>query len=595
MSKPPDSDSNKRGAHDEGDSIKNSGEAPPKRCFLVTIAISKYENEGVVNLDNPVPDAERLIESLTQEYMFQGPIESVEKIEEIKRDIQAGGAGNKYEKGLCIKVHNESAIIKNINKTLDLIFEMIKGEDDLLIFYAGHSYKGESKDPIQSTYWALYNSDIPDKEKDDNYPTYYNYGSLVNKINKISEKCRNILLINDTCFGARVLHAGDRSGEGDAAEYAYCYRAITSGAPYQTVSDGKKGKGSPFIEQLINALKISYNENVSSEKLFNTIKPKLEEVGQISEYGPLLLTKKGRGHFRLYLKNQVDVKLPNHIEITRMLVSDLDFKEQASLFEDDEKGFYHKEHFFNFLVLAGVPENGHMMLLKKILPAKLMNRLDYSIIRILLDNSENGHVTNPTVWKSLSVQLKNSINGNIIPVTSDDLSIWPSSLTEALLHGIKDKNLLIIFEVNNHLLNEPEGIESQVITFWEGFNSKLKEYNDLDENSVPQRLFFVVFDYRGEEANKAWKRLETKLRSQIHQNSKLFLFPPFKNLDERIWSNWVQKLDPDLRNPIENKFDNNCCRIKPAVKKICLEYGFGRRTDIDPYHIIFETDNFSFK
>jgi hypothetical protein len=195
-----------------------------RKDYALFFATDIYDYWG--DLVNPVYDANTIAHELKEKYGFETEI-----IE------------NATQEEILLK-------IKDYSK------RSYKQQDQLFIFFAGHGHFDEA---FGEGYVVAKNSVESDKAK----TTYISHSNLRSYINNIS--CAHILLTMDVCFGgtldpqiARVRGKAEyelNDNEFLARKLAKKTRRYLTSGGKEYVSDGVRGKHSPFAAQLLEALK----------------------------------------------------------------------------------------------------------------------------------------------------------------------------------------------------------------------------------------------------------------------------------------------------------------------------------------------------
>jgi len=199
------------------------------KYYALVIGNNNYPNPGIPNLENPISDAESLINTLTTKYSF-----------DIK-DI----------------VFLQNATRIEIIEHFDLFARKITPQDNFLVFYAGH---GKWDPDIEQGYW------LPVDAKAESSANWISNSDIRDKIKKV--KSKHSLLISDACFSGGIFRGREVSNVRAMLELynAPSRRAITSGA-LNTVPDK-----SVFMRYLIKKLNENDNTLISAEQLFNSFK-----------------------------------------------------------------------------------------------------------------------------------------------------------------------------------------------------------------------------------------------------------------------------------------------------------------------------------
>ena len=140
----------------------------PGRTFLLAIGIDQYESSRIQPLNSAVRDATSLISLLLESYHF--------------------------EESNLITLFDRQAMRENIMETLIDLTKKLGPEDDLLIFFAGHSID----DPeLEASYWMPHDADRTDLNSAISHESLLNYFRRMN--------CRHLLLITDTAFSGTLI------------------------------------------------------------------------------------------------------------------------------------------------------------------------------------------------------------------------------------------------------------------------------------------------------------------------------------------------------------------------------------------------------
>lgn len=202
------------------------------KYYALVIGVSNYDNPRL-NLENPVLDATKIKNILTQKYTFD------------------------EANTLLLLNPTRQKIISELFR----LRKVIGATDNLLIFYAGHGYW--DADAKQGYWWAK------DAAGDDP-STWLSNSDLREQIRSI--KSQHTLLISDACFSGGIFRSRDASSimnAGQDIQQLYkmpSRRAITSGT-MTAVPDR-----SVFLEYLSKRLNDNTNKFLSSEQLFDSFR-----------------------------------------------------------------------------------------------------------------------------------------------------------------------------------------------------------------------------------------------------------------------------------------------------------------------------------
>lgn len=233
------------------------------RYFGLLIAIEKYRDPDIPDLDNPIRDAERLSRTLTTKYTFN------------REDVKV------------LRNPDRGDIIKQ----LDQLKKEITKRDNLLIFYAGHGFWEEES---QIGYW------LPADATMESTVDWFRNSALVDYIQAIHSK--HTLLITDACFAGSIFKARAVTRKEDFA-YETMYdspsrKAMTSGAMTEVPDE------SAFVRYLILRLDENRETYLSSQELFASFqKAVISNSSVLPQYGVIQDVGNEGGDF-IFLKRQ---------------------------------------------------------------------------------------------------------------------------------------------------------------------------------------------------------------------------------------------------------------------------------------------------
>ncbi len=214
--------------------------------YAVLIGNEKYNDPEIVDLSEPIKDAEELYNTLTKDYNFN------------------------TENVILLKNPTKSDIIG----TLHHLRSTIQPDDNLLIFYAGHGYWDEG---MGVGYW------LPKDANKNNPVNWIPNTDLTNYLGAI--KTKHTLLIADACFSGGIYKTRSAFSATYAIEMLYqqnSRKAITSG--YLTEVPDR----SVFFQYLIKNLRENSNEYISAEELFSKMRlAVINNSSNIPQYGTI--------------------------------------------------------------------------------------------------------------------------------------------------------------------------------------------------------------------------------------------------------------------------------------------------------------------
>jgi hypothetical protein len=217
------------------------------KYYALLIGIDEYDDPNLMDLDNPVRDAETLYNLLLSDYYFEE--ENMFLIKNAKR--------------------------ADITNTLDVMAEKLTKKDNLLIFYAGHGWWDEK---ANIGYWLPCDAKISRKAE------WFRNSTLCDYLKEINSK--HTLLIADACFGGAIFKTRSVSMEAPKAiQMLYdlpSRKAMTSGTLTE-VPDR-----STFIKYLIERLASNDDKYTSSEQLFSSFRiAVINNSDVIPQYGEI--------------------------------------------------------------------------------------------------------------------------------------------------------------------------------------------------------------------------------------------------------------------------------------------------------------------
>ena len=215
--------------------------------FGLIIGINNYRDKEIQDLDNPIKDAERLYQTLIDNYQF--------KNENIK----------------LVKDATRAELIRSLDELAGKVTE----NDNLVIFYAGHGWWDAE---AANGYW------LPSDAEKEVKTNWFRNSTLVDYLKEINT--RHTLLIADACFGGSIFKTRSAFGTKEKA-YERLYelpsrKAMTSGTLTE-VPDR-----SSFTKYLIRRLEENKDTYLSSEQLFSSFRlAVINNSDAIPQYGEI--------------------------------------------------------------------------------------------------------------------------------------------------------------------------------------------------------------------------------------------------------------------------------------------------------------------
>ena len=216
------------------------------KYHALIIAVEKYTDPSISDLDEPVRDAGHFRDLVSKQYTFE------------EENIR------------FLKNPSKSDIIG----TLHQMRSEVTPEDNLLIYYAGHGYWDEE---METGYW------LPADAARDNPVNWLPNTDLTNYLNVL--KTKHTLLIADACFSGGIFKSRAAFNNILSVERLYkltSRKAITSGT-LNEVPDK-----SVFIQYLIKRLEQNNRKYLPAEQLFSTMKEAvINNSANIPQYGTI--------------------------------------------------------------------------------------------------------------------------------------------------------------------------------------------------------------------------------------------------------------------------------------------------------------------
>ncbi|MCK5537211.1 MAG: caspase family protein, partial [Bacteroidales bacterium] len=196
--------------------------------FALIIGNQSYNDNAINNLDEPVNDAQKLYNVLTQEYLFP------------KKNV----------------VFLKNATYEQMIDVFDNLSNKLTDNDNLLVFYAGHGWWDESK---KLGYW------LPVDARKNSTAFWIRNSTISDYMSSI--KTKHTLLIADACFSGSIFKTRSAFDDAEGQEIKPLYdlpskNAMTSGN-LKEVPDQSK-----FMEFLVKRLKNNTKKYLPADELF---------------------------------------------------------------------------------------------------------------------------------------------------------------------------------------------------------------------------------------------------------------------------------------------------------------------------------------
>jgi hypothetical protein len=220
--------------------------------YLLIIAVDKYKFWK--SLSNPVKDARDLKKVLMEKYGFT--------------------------QDHILELYNEEATPDNIRDQFESLKEKGTDLDNLLIYYSGHGYYDPSFD---LGYW------VPSEGRTSQNATasYIPNDNIRNYIKVLN--FRHILMVADACFSGSLFISdeGKRGEEKEKMESIKSRWGMSSGN-LELVSDGEKGKNSPFATYFVKYLQENLEDRLKVTKVVEYVVKQMKSTTNQNPIGARL-------------------------------------------------------------------------------------------------------------------------------------------------------------------------------------------------------------------------------------------------------------------------------------------------------------------
>lgn len=243
------------------DQVRINYDLTNARYYALIIAVQDYDDPNITDLSQPVKDADKFYQIISHRYTF-----NEEDITYLKNPTKADIIG-----------------------TLHGMRKVIREEDNLLIYYAGHGHWDEE---MMTGYW------LPSDASRDNPVNWLPNTDLTNYLNVL--KTKHTLLVADACFSGGIFKTRKAFNNVASIEKLYklpSRKAITSGnlkeVPDQSV----------FIQYLLKQLNENNKKYFSSEQLFSQMRPAImNNSDNVPQYGTIQKVGDEGGDFVFILR-----------------------------------------------------------------------------------------------------------------------------------------------------------------------------------------------------------------------------------------------------------------------------------------------------
>lgn len=225
--------------------------------YLLLMAVDKYKYWK--SLSNPVKDARDIKRLLKDKYGFEDE--------------------NIFE------YYNEEVTPESVREAFEKLKEKGTNIDNLLVYYSGHGYYDPSFD---LGYW------VPSEGKTNSGATgtYIPNDNIRNYVKALEFK--HVFLVADACFSG-ALFQDDNATKGLESEKMESIKSRwgLSAGNIEEVSDGEKGKNSPFAYNFINYLQNNLKDKLQVKELIDFV---VAQVKANTQQEPIGKPLSGVGH-----------------------------------------------------------------------------------------------------------------------------------------------------------------------------------------------------------------------------------------------------------------------------------------------------------
>ncbi len=202
------------------------------KYYALIIGVNEYPDQSINELDKPIRDAEMFYSAITSKYSFD------------RQNVRL----------------LRNATMAQMVEALDYFADLVRPEDNFLIFYAGH---GIWDDEAQIGYW------LPSDASKDSKLAWFRNSTLRDYLKEINSK--HTLLISDACFAGAIFQTSRGAGAFSDATLAInklyelpSRKAMTSGILTEVPDE------SAFLWYLVKRLVENNEKYLSSMQLYNS-------------------------------------------------------------------------------------------------------------------------------------------------------------------------------------------------------------------------------------------------------------------------------------------------------------------------------------
>ena len=238
---------------------------------ILAISITDYNDPKLDEIKNCYDDTKEILGILNSDYAFDDTT-FIYKKEETTR--------------------------KALYRTVADYFQNCLEDENVLLIFAGH---GQFNSTLEMAYWQ------PSDSTNDDPSGWISMTELLNFIKH--SKAHHISILADSCFAGALFDEPSRGGGVEAIDQKRSRQALTSGG-LENVSDGEKGKHSPFAAAVINTLKNNKDRQTPfSNFAYSVVTAFDKERKQTPQFGDLRNMGHEGGTFFLEKKSSEAVEI----------------------------------------------------------------------------------------------------------------------------------------------------------------------------------------------------------------------------------------------------------------------------------------------
>lgn len=554
---------------------------PKGNTYYLFIGIDHYHNQftkdkqPVKNLNNPVHDVNLLMDCLIEHYqMPEMTTEFLKDTDERYKDTTSKSYNGTFISCLLNEAATKIAIIQWIEDLI--VINKIGGNDSLLIYFSGHGvYK-----KLNKRFYLIPADGVKNQE---NSWLYLNDICDYFKAYQQDKRCRDLLMILDCCYAGSA-----QFGQGGNNISAYLSRKIlTSSGDDEVAMDGVKGKGSPFVNCLVNVLTANSTPILSIKSIFSTLNKKLlakTKDAQTLVYTLLPCDEHGKGEFEFYLKQKNKPRL-DHLK--ESFIEHLNFQTQKGVLTSK---FSKKANQINIISTFGSSFDSQKFLSKVLFKWIFKRRISYS----------KGHIPCEI---EISQQGASDV-GALLAQEFFDKPIDPAKQLNEITKYIIDtlvgnsdnqgcKHLLIWigYKIGNDAWID--ALQNFCLELKTDFLQKIALLEPTIYNRIGN-LFIVLSDERAVDQPHSFDLLKTSHKKEYN----LLLTPMIEPVNANHFDDWKEVTAPIIQVKIPDINEENIffdgqtdADIKDFILQVCKFCNFNQKEKNNLYAMLYDYRN----